>query len=76
MRGAPHPNAARVFINHFLDMESQLTYANAWMGTVVKGVAEKLTDPDTKRFAEVKLMGEIGYDVRDAMLKAATEIMK
>lgn len=76
MRGAPHPNAARVFINHFLDLESQLTYANAWMGTVVKGVAEKLTDPDTKRFAQVKLMGEIPYEDRDAMLKAATEIMK
>jgi ABC-type Fe3+ transport system substrate-binding protein len=76
MRGAPHPNAARLFINHFLDMESQLTYANAWMGTVVKGVAEKLTDPDTKRFAEVKLMGEIAYEDREPMLKAATEIMK
>ncbi len=76
MRGAPHPNAARLFINHFLDMESQLTYANAWMGTVIKGVAEKLTDPDTKRFAQVKLMGEIAYADREAMLKAANEIMK
>ena len=76
MRGAPRPNAARLFINHFLEMDSQLTYANAWMGTVIKDVAARLTDPDTKRFAEVKLMGEIGYDVRDAMLKAATDIMK
>jgi iron(III) transport system substrate-binding protein len=76
MRGAPHPNAARLFINHFLEMESQLTYANAWMGTVIKGVAEKLTDPDTKRFAQVKLMGEIAYEDREAMLKAATDIMK
>lgn len=76
MRGAPHPNAARVFINHFIDMDSQITYANAWMGTVVKGVAEKLTDPETKRFAQVKLMGEIAYQDRDASLKAAKEIMK
>ena len=76
LRGAPHPNAARVFINHFLDMDSQLAYANAWMGTVLKGVAEKITDPDTKRMAEVKLMGEVLYEDRVSMLKAATEIMK
>ncbi len=76
LRGAPHPNAARLFINHFLDMESQLAYANAWMGTVLKGVAERLTDPDSKRFAEVKLMGEVEFSDRVTMLKAATEIMK
>ena len=76
LRGAPHHNAARLFINHFLDMESQLAYANAWMGTVLKGVAEKITDPDTKRMAEVKLMGEVLFEDRVSMLKAATEIMK
>ncbi len=76
LRGAPHPNAARLFINHFLDMESQLSYANAWMGTVLKGVAERLTDPDTKRMAEVKLMGEVAFEDRVTMLKAATDIMK
>lgn len=76
LKGAPHPNAARVFINHFLELESQVRYANAWMGTVVKGVAEKLTDPDAKRYANVKLMGEIDYSERDAMLKAAVELYK
>ncbi len=76
LRGAPHPNAARVFINHFLDMDSQLAYANAWMGTVVKGVADKLTDPEAKRFAQVKLMGEVEYKDRVPMLDAAKQIMK
>ena len=73
LKGAPHPNAARLFINHFLDMESQVTYAEAWMGTVVNGVSDKLTDPDAKRYAQAKIMGYISYDIRDAMLKAAKD---
>jgi len=76
LKGAPHPNAARVFINHFLELDSQVRYANAWMVTVVKGVAEKLTDPDAKRYAQVKLMGEIEYADREPSLKAANEIYK
>jgi ABC-type Fe3+ transport system substrate-binding protein len=76
LRGAPHPNAARLFINHFLDLESQLVYANAWMGTVVTGVLDHLTDPDAKRFAQIKVLGYITRDIRDAMLKAATEMFK
>ncbi|HWL06066.1 MAG TPA: extracellular solute-binding protein [Xanthobacteraceae bacterium] len=73
LKGAPHPNAARLFINHFLDMDSQVTYADAWMGTVVNGVADKLTDADAKRYAQAKIMGYISYDIRDAMLKAAKD---
>jgi ABC-type Fe3+ transport system substrate-binding protein len=76
LRGAPHPNAARVFMNHLLDPESQITYAKAWMGTVTTGVAEKMTDPDEKRFAEAKLMGSVAAPDREAMLKKATEMMK
>ena len=53
-----------------------MRYANAWMGTVVKGVVEKLTDADAKRYAAVKLMGEIDYSERDAMLKTAVELYK
>ena len=76
LRGAPHPNAARLFMNHLVDTDSQVTYAKAWMGTVVGGVVEKLSDPDEKRFAQAKLMGSIQADERDLMLKRATEMMK
>jgi iron(III) transport system substrate-binding protein len=76
LRGAPHPNAARLFINHFLDLDSQLVYANAWMGSVVTGVLDRLTDPDAKRFAQIKVLGYITPDIRDAMLAAATEMFK
>ncbi len=76
LRGAPHPNAGRVFINHLIDMESQLTYAQAWMGTVVDGVADKLSDADAKRFARAKTLGAIRFEERAAMLKAAVEMFK
>lgn len=76
LRGAPHPNAARLFINHFLDLNSQLTYANAWMGSVVTGVRDRLTDPDARQFAQIKMLGYITPDIRDAMLAAATEMFK
>ncbi len=76
LRGAPHPNAARLFINHLIDLESQLTYANAWMGVTIQGVAEKLTDPDAKRYASAKALGSIKFEDRAPMLKAAVEMFK
>ena len=76
LKGAPHPNAARLFINHLLEKESQVTYAKAWMGTVTQGVVEALDDPDAKRFAQVKLMGSIPFADRESLLKRATEMFK
>lgn len=76
LRGAPHPNAGLLFINHLLEPESQATYARAWMGIVTTGVAESLTDPDAKRFAEVKTMGSVAFEDREAMLRKATEMFK
>jgi ABC-type Fe3+ transport system substrate-binding protein len=76
LRGAPHPNAARLFINHLIDMESQLTYANAGMVPVIEGVAERLQDPEAKRLATVKLMGKVMADERERMLKLATDMFR
>ena len=41
LKNAPHPNAARVFMNHYLEPELQLVFANAGYAPVVKGVVEK-----------------------------------
>lgn len=41
LKNAPHPNAARLFLNHYLEPESQLVFANAGYNPVVKGVVEK-----------------------------------
>jgi ABC-type Fe3+ transport system substrate-binding protein len=76
LRGAPHPNAARLFINHLIDMNSQLTYANAGMVPVIEGVAERLQDPEAKRLATVKLMGKVMADERERMLKLATDMFR
>ncbi|HWL06067.1 MAG TPA: extracellular solute-binding protein [Xanthobacteraceae bacterium] len=76
LRGAPHPNAARVFINHFLDMETQVTYGEAWMGTVIKGVAARLTDPEAKRFADIKTYGYVTPEIREWSFKQAAEMFK
>ena len=40
LKNAPHPNAARLFIHHFLSVDSQLIYANAWMLPVNAGAAD------------------------------------
>jgi ABC-type Fe3+ transport system substrate-binding protein len=76
LRGAPRPNAARVLINHILETETQMAYANAWYTPVVAGIADKLTDPDAKRIAAGKLLGTTNADEQQAMLDLASQIYK
>ena len=76
LRGAPHPNAARLFMNHLLDPVSQTTYAKAWMGIVTKDIAEELTDPDEKvRHYSARALVNLGEIARPALpaLQAARE---
>ncbi|CDZ47309.1 extracellular solute-binding protein [Neorhizobium galegae] len=73
MKNAPHPNASKLFINHFLDMESQVTYAKAWMLPVAKGVEDQL-DPESKRFAGAKLLGTREMNEYGPMMDLAKKI--
>jgi iron(III) transport system substrate-binding protein len=73
LRNASHPNAARLFVNHFLDQDSQLLYANGWMLPVVKGVAEKANE-EAKPFADAKLMGPALLEERPAMMELAKKL--
>ena len=73
LKNAPHPNAARLFINHFLETESQLQYANAWMTPVVKGLVDK-ANPDARPYVEPKLLGMVIRDERAAMMELAKKI--
>ncbi|TKT74601.1 extracellular solute-binding protein [Aquamicrobium sp. LC103] len=73
MKNAPHPNAARLFINHFLDVEQQETYAKAWMVPVVEGVADRL-DEQSRAFATAKLLGTRELDEYGPMMDLAKEI--
>ncbi|MGM4919259.1 ABC transporter substrate-binding protein [Tardiphaga sp. 813_E8_N1_3] len=73
LKNAPHPNAARLLVNHFLEQDSQLLYANGWMLPVVSGVAEKAND-DAKPFADAKLMGQASLEERPAMMELAKKL--
>jgi iron(III) transport system substrate-binding protein len=73
LKNSPHPNAARLFIQHFLSMESQLIYANAWMPPVVAGVAER-ANADAQPFANAKLIGPAKLAERPSMMATAKKL--
>ncbi len=75
LKNAPHPNAARVFMNHYLEIDSQLVFANAGYNPVVGGVVEK-TDPTIRPLLDTKAMGTTIPEKQDAMLALAKEIYK
>lgn len=73
LNGAPHPNAARVFMNYFLDVASQLRYGNAGMIPVVNGVIDKV-NPDVRFIVNTKLLGTNNLKERAAKVALATKI--
>jgi ABC-type Fe3+ transport system substrate-binding protein len=73
LKNAPHPNAARLFINHFLSVESQVIYANAWMVPVVGAAADR-ANPDAKPFVDAKLLGPAKLDERPSMMSLAKKL--
>jgi iron(III) transport system substrate-binding protein len=75
LKNAPHPNAARLLINHYLTLEAQLIYANAGLIPAVQGVAEK-TNEDARYLASAKLLGTSDPNTQDAMLDLAKQIYK
>jgi len=75
LKNAPHPNAARLFINHFLDVQSQLIYANAGFSPTAKGVIE-LTGDDVKALLRTKVLGTTVPERQDEMLALAKSIYK
>jgi iron(III) transport system substrate-binding protein len=73
LKNAPHPNAARLFIQHFLEPDSQALYANAWMLPVVSGAVER-ANADAKPFAGAKLMGMAKLSERPLMMELAKKL--
>lgn len=70
MAGAPHPNAARLMINYFLERKAQLVFAEGWMPPVVEGVIEA-SSPTARPYAGVKLLGTTRPEERDEMMALA-----
>jgi iron(III) transport system substrate-binding protein len=75
LRNAPHPNAARLFINHYLSDEVQLIYANAGLIPVVPNLGGAIKD-EMRALTSAKLLGTTNVDTQDAMLALAKEIYK
>src|SRR5205085_2424227 len=70
LKGAPHPNAARLFINHYLGEQVQTMYANAGLIPVVGGVLDKAGEAG-QELKSVKLMGTTSPDTLQKMLDRA-----
>ena len=75
LKNAPHPNAARLFMNHYLEVDSQLVFANAGYNPVVKGVVEKTLE-EIRPLLATKAMGTTIPEKQDAMLELAKQIYK
>jgi len=73
LKNAPHPNAARLFINFYLEPEQQLVFANGGFNPVVKGVVEKAPE-DLRALLATKPMGTTVPPRQDAMMALAKEI--
>jgi iron(III) transport system substrate-binding protein len=75
LKQAPHPNAARLLMEFFLEKEAQLVYALGGNGVTVKGIAEQVPE-ELRALAAPPLLGTTNAEEQDAMLKLATEIYK
>ncbi len=75
LKEAPHPNAARLFMNFYLEPEQQIVYANAGYNPVVKGVIEKAIE-ELRPLLAAKALGTTVPERQDAMLELAKQIFK
>jgi len=64
-----------LFLNHYLEPESQLVFANAGYNPVIKGVVEK-TIEEIRPLLAAKPMGTTIPERQDEMLELAKQIYK
>lgn len=75
LKNAPHPNAARLLMNHYLEVDSQLVFATAGYNPVVKNVLERVPE-DMRPLLATKALGTTDPPRQDAMLELARQIYK
>lgn len=76
LEGAPHPNAARLFINHYLSERVQLMFAQNGVRPVMDGLGDKVDTERGKLAANVTLLGTALPDQMDQLLEMSNEIYK
>jgi iron(III) transport system substrate-binding protein len=75
LKNAPHPNAARLFMNFMLEQESQLVFANGGVKPVVNDVIEQ-ANPALRELLNAPALGTTEVERQNEMLKLANEIYK
>lgn len=75
LRDAPHPNAAKLFMNYALDRTAQEAFAATGFRPAVAGMDTKIA-ADLRTLAQTKLMGKATPGRVDEILKIAAEIYK
>lgn len=76
VKGAPHPNAARMLLNFFLSDKAQLIYAGSARRPTVKGLEDQYPE-NVRDFLKAPLLGtQEDAKVRTQMLQRATEMYK
>lgn len=75
MNGAPHPNAARLFVNHYLSEQVQTAYVKAGLIPVIDGVLDKAGEAGAE-LKGIKLLGTTDVDRQNKMLDRAKELYK
>ena len=72
---APHPNAARLLANHFLEEESQMVYVRSARAHTIVGLDNK-TPKELEPLVKAKLMGAPDPEFNADSMKIASEIFK
>ena len=75
LKGAPHPNAARLLLDFFLSDEAQLLYGNMGFVTVVGGLEGRISG-EARPLSQAKLLGTTDPKLQEEMLKLAKQIYK
>jgi iron(III) transport system substrate-binding protein len=73
LKGAPHPNAARLFMNYAIGKEAQLASGSTGAGITIAGIADDIP-AEQRPLALPKLFGTSTPSRLQEMLKLATEI--
>jgi iron(III) transport system substrate-binding protein len=73
IKGAKNPNAARLFIDHMLSEDVQLSFAKVGYPIAIKGLEAKVPE-EWKSIVYGKLLGHADVDKQPERLKLATEI--
>jgi iron(III) transport system substrate-binding protein len=73
IKGGPHPNAARLFLNFLIEPDTQLIFARSGYPITIKGIEDKVP-PDMRGRVFGKLLGHADIDKQAERLKLAAQI--